>query len=195
MLQATAIVLAGGRSRRMGRDKAHLPLGDGTLLERLLGQVVPVFAEVLLSVDHAQRYPEIDLPQIVDSEPGAGPLAALASTLAQATYPRAFVVACDIPELPASLVQFLLEGLDQPAADGLLPEAVIPTVGRRPQYLLAAYRPIIAPRLHDAVGRGKRAAACVVDLSRARLIPLSQLPVNLNTPEQYRRYLQKTNRS
>jgi molybdopterin-guanine dinucleotide biosynthesis protein A len=182
---ASAIVLAGGRSRRMGRDKAALPIGDRTMLQHILAQLEPHVGELLISVDQPGRYPEIGaVAEVVDRFPGAGPLAALASALAQVRHERALVVACDVPELPLSLIETLLIGVQEPGGD-----AVIPTIEERPQYLLAAYRSAIAPTLIEAVQRGKRAAGCLLDLVRVRLVALTGPSCNLNTPQQYQHYL------
>ena len=82
IIDCTAVVMAGGRSRRMGCDKATLRLGEQTLLQRVVDVVQPLFAELRVSV----RAPRADLPwpQICDRHQDAGPLAGLCAALEDA---------------------------------------------------------------------------------------------------------------
>lgn len=126
----TAIVMAGGRSRRMGGDKATLRLGEQTLLQRVIGVVQPIFGELRVSV----RQPRADLPwpQICDEHQGAGPLAGLCAALAQAKTPWIFALATDMPFAEPALIELLAQ-----RRAGF--EAVVPVVGGHPQPLAAYY--------------------------------------------------------
>lgn len=126
----TALILAGGNSQRMGRDKANLLLGEQTLLQRVVVVMQQVFPKVVVSVRQIRR--EIDLPQVCDDPSYAGPLAGLAAGLAYATTPWVFAVACDMP----FLVQPVIERLAQ-RREGY--QAVVPVVQGHPQPLAAFY--------------------------------------------------------
>jgi molybdopterin-guanine dinucleotide biosynthesis protein A len=126
----TAIILAGGDSQRMGRDKAGLLLGDQTLLQRVIATMQQVFPQIIVSV--RQRRPEINLPQVCDDHLNAGPLAGLAASLGHVTTPWAFVVACDMPFVVPSLVEQL-------AGYRSRHQAVVPVVQGYPQPLAAFY--------------------------------------------------------
>ena len=67
----TAIIMAGGDSSRMGRDKANVTLGEKTLLETVTATMQQLFPQVIVSV----RQPRvgIDLPQVCDEQPDGGP--------------------------------------------------------------------------------------------------------------------------
>lgn len=126
----TAIILAGGDSRRMGSDKAGLKLGEQTLLQRVTATMRQVFPSVILSV--RQPRPGIDLPQVCD-EPGVGgPLAGVLAALAAARTPWIFVVACDMPFVTPALVELL--GRYRAGY-----QAVVPVVQGHPQTLAAYY--------------------------------------------------------
>ncbi len=106
----TAIILAGGESRRMGHDKASLLLGGRTLLEQVIATMQQVFPCVIVSV--RQPRPEIHLLQVCDEpswqqQASAGPLAGLAAGLAGITTPWAFAVACDMPFVAPALAELL----------------------------------------------------------------------------------------
>ena len=126
----TAVIMAGGDSRRMGQDKANLQLGGRTLLQSVFATLQPLFPEVIVSV--RQPRPEIDLPQVCDDAAYSGPLAGLAAALAQASSPWIFVVACDMPFITPAVIEYLaLQRVDC--------QAVVPMVGGYPQPMAAFY--------------------------------------------------------
>lgn len=103
----TGVLLAGGKSRRMGEDKRHLLVGEQTLLERGLAVLRATFQDVLVVI--AQDSPPLDVEAHVvrDLVPDRGSLGGLYTGLMWATTPYIFVVACDMPFLdPAVIVEF-----------------------------------------------------------------------------------------
>lgn len=131
----TALILAGGESRRMGQDKASLKLGDQTLLQRVTNIVQPLFSDVIVSV--RQPRPDCDLPQVSDDPLHAGPLAGLAAGLARADTTWVFAVACDMPFITPQLIE-CLAGF-RSAEDYSQVDAVVPVVAGYPQPLAAFY--------------------------------------------------------
>jgi len=106
-IDVTGVLLAGGKSRRMGEDKRYLVVGEQTLLERGLAVLRSIFQEVLVVI--AQDSPPLDLDARVvrDLVPDCGSLGGLHAGLTQATTPYMFVVACDMPFLdPVVVAQF-----------------------------------------------------------------------------------------
>lgn len=151
----TAVILTGGRSTRMGRDKASLvpdPADGRTLARIVLDSLAPVAAHAL------QAGPAVDdLPGVAaidDQNPGAGPLAAIAQAL-PLVRPRNFAVvaACDMPSIAPALVEHLL---DRAAAD---PEAlcVLCSTDRGLEPLLSVWRPAAAVALDRAIAAGTTA--------------------------------------
>ena len=102
--EVTGILLAGGKSRRMGEDKRHLLVGEQTLLERGLAVLHSIFQEVLVVI--AQNSPPlgIDVRVVRDLVPDCGSLGGLYTGLIQATSPCIFVVACDMPFLNQEVI-------------------------------------------------------------------------------------------
>ena len=96
--QWTGVVLAGGKSSRMGRDKALVQVEGITLLDRAIEQLRPHAKEVLVIGDPA-RYTPIHAHVVPDDEPGNGPLGGLVTALAHARYVRVLVLACDMPNI------------------------------------------------------------------------------------------------
>lgn len=126
----TAIILAGGDSRRMGQDKATLRLGQHTLITHVQAIVQPLFAHVQVSV--RQPRADLELPQVCDALPAAGPLAGLCAALAQVDTAWIFAVATDMPFVQPALINTLA----QRRGDF---QAVVPVVHGHPQPLAAFY--------------------------------------------------------
>jgi len=103
-IDVTGILLAGGKSRRMGEDKKNLVVGEQTLLERELGVLHSIFQEVLVVI--AQDSPPLDVNARVvrDLVSDCGSLGGIYTGLKQATTPYIFVVACDMPFLDQTVI-------------------------------------------------------------------------------------------
>ena len=163
----TAIILAGGDSQRMGRDKANLLLGEQTLLERVVEAMQQTFPCVIVSV--RQPRPEINLPQVCDEPDVAGPLAGVIAALAKVKTPWTFIVACDMPFVAPALVELLAK-----SRSGY--QAVVPVVQGHQQTLAAFYASsaLGAMRAHLASG-GKNSLRAILDQLRVRYVDESEL--------------------
>ncbi|MBI3808491.1 MAG: molybdenum cofactor guanylyltransferase [Nitrospirae bacterium] len=100
----TGVLLAGGKSRRMGEDKRHLVVGEQTLLERGLAVLLSIFQEVLVVIAQDSPPLGVDARVVRDLVPDCGSLGGLYSGLMQATTPWVFVVACDMPFLNQAVI-------------------------------------------------------------------------------------------
>jgi len=105
----TGVLLAGGKSRRMGADKRFLHVGERTLLESCLEVLRSVFQEIVIVI--AQDSPELvtDAPVIRDLVPDCGSLGGLYTGLKQATTDDIFVVACDMPFLDSKTIGYFTD--------------------------------------------------------------------------------------
>ena len=157
-----AVVLAGGRSSRMGRDKALLTLPDGrTALGAVLDAASAVASPVLLAIDTVEHLallrPAIggrEVRLLLDDQPGSGPLAVLARAIGASTAPLLLALAIDMPLLRPELLRLLADRLLAGLGDGYL--AVVPRVGGIEQPLCAAYAATLAPRVEAALATGRR---------------------------------------
>ena len=147
---AAAIVLCGGRSRRMGRDKAALPFGSGSLAAHVIRRLPETIDEVWIVAREGQELPA-DLPAHVsvarDTAEGLGPLAGIAAGLRAISSARAFVTGCDSPHLDPALVAHVLaigEGrrLTIPRVDGHL----VPTCAVYARSLLETAESLLAEK-------------------------------------------------
>lgn len=184
-LDATLLLLAGGLSRRMGRPKPLLPVGDTTLAEWVVHKLAPDFRQLLVAAPGEEGLPpELHRYLVRDVHLGAGPLAGIEAGLAAATYPVMVAVACDMPAVTPALLRRLVA-----AIDGY--DAAVPRVGGRPEPTCAAYAPGAAGPIAAALGAGRyRAGDALAELDVRWLD--GEDPgqfVNLNTPAEYRRFL------
>lgn len=108
-MNVTGVILAGGKSRRMGEDKRFLQVGEATLLDRTVSVMAKLFPEVLIII--AQDSPLLTVAGCTvyrDLIADCGSLGGLYTGLAQATNERVFVVACDMPFLNPDMIQWFL---------------------------------------------------------------------------------------
>ncbi|WP_165847798.1 bifunctional molybdenum cofactor guanylyltransferase MobA/molybdopterin-guanine dinucleotide biosynthesis adaptor protein MobB [Ammonifex thiophilus] len=132
MVEATGVVLAGGKSTRLGRNKAFLECEGEPLITRVVNSLRRVFPEVIV-VGDPELYGGLADRVVSDIFPGAGPLAGIHAGLVHAFHEVIFVSACDLPFVNEKLalgITRYIEGYD----------AAIPCVGGRLEPLFAAYR-------------------------------------------------------
>ena len=108
MAEITAVILAGGKSRRLGIDKAALRLGDKTLLEGIV-QKMSALSEEIIVVGDSLPYPLSGIRLVADIYPGCGPLGGIHAGLTVASNFHSLVVACDMPFLNLELLQYMVE--------------------------------------------------------------------------------------
>ena len=131
-MSAVGFAVAGGSSRRMGRDKALLRWGEGDLLGHTLFRLRAVVPEVHILAGRELRYTDRGVPVDTDPVSGAGSLAGLLAALDAAGGRAALLLAVDLPLVPAGLLSRLLALL--PGSD-----AVVPVSERGPEPLCAVY--------------------------------------------------------
>src|SRR5258708_22440920 len=106
-----AFILVGGKSSRMGSDKALLELHGAPLIHRSADLLNPLFARITL-VGHPERYADFRMPALVDRWPDAGPLGGIGTALAAARAPWCLMLACDMPFVTNEWITFLLGEID-----------------------------------------------------------------------------------
>jgi molybdenum cofactor guanylyltransferase len=103
-IEVTGVLLAGGKSRRMGEDKRYLVVGEETLIERGLSVLRSTFQEVLVVIAQDSPPLGLDAKVVRDLVPECGSLGGLYTGLMQAATPWIFVVACDMPFLDQAVI-------------------------------------------------------------------------------------------
>ncbi|HEY9898516.1 MAG TPA: molybdenum cofactor guanylyltransferase [Pantanalinema sp.] len=181
-----AVLLAGGKSQRMGRDKSRLPFGDEPLAARVYNTLGRVFPRVVV-VTNQPDFPVAGAFCIGDRHPGNGPLEGLASAFEAIEADRVLLVACDMPFLEPALLRALASEPDDA-------DVIAPCTPRGREPLLAIYSRRLLPVLRERLGAGDCRVCGLIDDVRYREIPPEALRAhdpelrsfwNLNHPEDY----------
>lgn len=192
MDRVSGIVLAGGRSQRMGRPKALLRLGDMTIIERVVAVVAAVTTEVMVIANEPAAYSYLGVRLVADRVPGRGPLAGIHAGLLAAAGERAVVAACDLPFLEEAVLRHLLA-----ASEGY--DVTVPVVRGYPEPLVGVYAKTCLPAVEKVLLASERPK--VVDLYqcvRVHYVPESELAplvnvarafLNVNTPGDWEKAL------
>ncbi|BBY41876.1 molybdenum cofactor guanylyltransferase [Mycolicibacterium celeriflavum] len=175
-----AVILAGGASRRMGRDKATLPYEGTTLVQRMVDILKPRCAPVFVIAAPGQALPALDAEILRDEARGVGPLLATGRGLraaAEAGSALAFVAAVDMPLLTVELIDELAGPAERLGAD-----VVLPWDGRD-HYLAGVYRTALAGRVAELVAAGERSMRALVQrVDTQRIVMTEQAALtNVNT--------------
>lgn len=188
VMRRSAIVLCGGRSTRMGRDKASLPFGGETLLSRVVRLVREAVDDVVVVAREGQRLPDgFDRQAVRDPAEGFGPLAGMAAGLRHTAADRAFVVACDTPFLRSAMIGRLLD-----LSQGY--DAAVPLVGGHAMTLAAVYDVSVAPIAEQLIAARDLRVRGLLDRIRVRIVQAHELrdvdPAlesfrTCHTPEEY----------
>ncbi|MDQ7041401.1 MAG: molybdenum cofactor guanylyltransferase [Rhodothermus sp.] len=179
----TALLLAGGRSRRFGTDKARAEVNGKPMLQRVYEVARELTQHVLLSVradgDFYFDLVPPAIPRLLDPVPEAGPLAGLVAGLRAAQTPWLLALACDLPSLTPETLRLLLEARSSDT------DAVVPvTSGNRRQPLCALYRVHVVQSVAEAqLATGRYALQELLDHLAITSLPLPDAPLhNVNTP-------------
>jgi molybdenum cofactor guanylyltransferase len=201
MVDSAAIVLAGGRSSRMGSPKAALDWHGSTLLRRVTGIVGRAVAGPVVVVSApGQALPDLapTVEVVADAREGRGPLQGLAAGLEAVgdRAQRAYVSSTDVPLLHPGFVQHVLRRLGDDV------DVVLPEIGGHRQPLSAAYRVDLLPTVDELIAADKMKPAFLFERCRvlhltagqmledrtlARLDPRLESVSNLNEPADYQR--------
>jgi molybdopterin-guanine dinucleotide biosynthesis protein A len=186
MTRVTGVVLAGGKSRRMGGSpKALLEFGGRPLIQHIVETLGSVCPDCLIVTNSPQLYAFLDRPMVGDVFPEGGALGGIYSGLAAAPGQAALSVACDMPFLSPELLAYLA---------GRAPEAdvVIPDVAGELQPLHAVYGKACLPAMERRLVQGRLKITGFFDEVRvlriateeiARLADPALVFANLNTPD------------
>jgi molybdopterin-guanine dinucleotide biosynthesis protein A len=104
----TTVIMAGGKSSRMGTDKSFVPLLGKPMIEHVLDSVAGIGREQVLITNKPEEYAYLNLPMYGDIYPDKGPLGGFHSALTHAGTPYILVVACDMPWLNRTLLEYMV---------------------------------------------------------------------------------------
>ncbi|MCA9001664.1 MAG: molybdenum cofactor guanylyltransferase [Planctomycetes bacterium] len=185
----TGVIFCGGKSQRMGRDKALLELSGESLLQRVARTLEPHVSQVVLSTGSSVRYSTLGLDCWLDLEEGLGPIGGLQAALTSSETPWILAAACDLPGLNSQGVNALLSAV----RSGDL--AVLFGSAGQPEPLFALYHRDLLPRVESAIRSGQRRMISALGLEESDPAPVrwvnleadvrSKMLFNVNHPEDW----------
>lgn len=193
----TGVILAGGKSRRMGRNKALLEIGGERIIVKTVSLFKSIFKEVILVTNTPEEYADIDVKIVADIFPGKGSLGGIYTGLAYASCDYSFVVSCDMPFLKKGLIEHLINMRD--GFDVVVPKLMDGYEPLHAVYSKRCLKPIEALIKKDDLRIiGFYPDVKVRDILEAELAPFNSEPspfININTPEDYMAAFKKSRRN
>lgn len=187
-METTGIILAGGKSSRMGTNKALLILDGKTVIERIAEELSAAVDHLIVVTNMPKEYSFLQLPMIKDRFLGRGPLAGIEAGLSLSTTEKNLIVACDMPFISAELGSYLLSKLDDC-------QAAVPERGGQRHPLFAAYKKEVRNCAEMFLKEEKLAIRNMLNCIQTMYINIDslKLPINeislfnMNHPEEYKR--------
>lgn len=188
-MKAGAIILSGGQSRRMGTNKALLPIAQKPSIERIKDELEKHFQEMILVCNDLEAYQFLNIKMVQDQYPGKGPLAGIHAGLSASKNEINLVVACDMPFISAGLGTILVENVKEF-------DAVVPVIEGKRHPLFAVYRKNIVKEIKSCLENDSLRMTQLLDSLNVFYMTeedlqayddksLAQIFFNMNHPEEY----------
>ncbi len=103
----TAIVLAGGKSKRMGKEKALLHIGEKTLIEIMIDKLKTLFPNIILSTNSPENFTFLKIRMVEDFYKNVGPLGGIHAGLTESNTEKNFIISCDLPLMSTEMIEYL----------------------------------------------------------------------------------------
>lgn len=146
-MKACALILSGGKSSRMGTNKALLEIDGKTTIERIRDELQTICDDLILVTNEPETYRFLNLKIVADEFPGKGPLAGIHTGLKASDFEVNFVTACDMPFVSAELAAALIQNIGHY-------DAVIPVIEGKQHPLFAVYKKAIAADVEQCLENG-----------------------------------------
>ncbi len=183
----TGVILAGGQNSRLpGKKKTFQKIGDVTILENIYGLFSNLFKEVIIVVNEPREFAGLNMSIVTDVIPSKCALAGLHTGLFYASFPYAYVTACDTPFVKQSVVEYIVNQIE-PSYD-----VIIPRTDDGLEALSAVYSKDCIPLIENNLGKNIFMIKKFFRKKKVKEIPVEQLKAldpemqfifNVNTPE------------
>ena len=191
-MKTAAVILAGGMSRRMGRDKAALPFGEETMLSHLVHTYQPYFDVTAVSLNTPGRFDTAGAMEVVDRRPGEGPMAGLEAAFLDTGADVIFLTGTDLPFGDPALARHLVESLGTH-------DICLIRSDKGPEPLFAVYSSRCLSAIRKSLEEGRRSMYGVIHQMDTLELPAESLPQfdiarilsNVNDPEEYAKALER----
>jgi molybdopterin-guanine dinucleotide biosynthesis protein A len=155
-MKATAIILSGGKSSRMGTNKALLKINEKTNIERIADTLNGLFDDIILVTNDPKTFQFLGLKMVSDHYPGMGPLAGVHAGLKASKNDVNFIVACDMPFVSGPLAMTLVNKCGYY-------DAVIPVINGSQHPLFSVFKKKVANQVAQNIEEGRLAMRGLLD--------------------------------
>ncbi|WP_031514934.1 molybdenum cofactor guanylyltransferase [Desulfofalx alkaliphila] len=185
-MKASAAILAGGKSSRMGTNKAFLEVRSCRIIDHTMDELKKVSDDILLITNKPEEYKGLGVRLAKDIYPGMGPLSGIHSALVHAGHRAVLVVACDMPFIEAGLARYLISFADDY-------QVIIPVVDGYHEPLFAVYSTSCVPHIERCILQGKRRVIDFFSSVRVKYVNEEEISkvanlelvfYNVNTPKE-----------
>ncbi len=162
----TAIILAGGRSLRLGQNKALQAIAGKSLIQWVVDRLAIISTEIIIATAHGEAIPcssPVKIKTVADIYPGKGPLVGIYSGLIASSSSRAIVVGCDTPFLNGSLLEYMTRVI----ADS---DVALPRIGQMIEPLCAVYSRSCSAPIQGLLEQDERRISKLLSMVKVRYI-------------------------
>jgi molybdenum cofactor guanylyltransferase len=187
-MKSGVIILSGGKSSRMGTNKALLPIEEKPNIARIKEELETKFKEMILITNEPDSYEFLQIPTVSDKYPGFGPLAGIHAGLLASNQEVNLIIACDMPFVSAGIGTILVENIE-----GY--DAVVPVINGMKHPLFAVYHKRILPIIEESLLQSRLRIKHVLDQINTLYVSEKELQkqgkelehifFNMNHPEEY----------
>jgi molybdenum cofactor guanylyltransferase len=147
-MKAAAIILSGGKSSRMGTNKALLKINEKTNIEHMIETLKVHFDDIILVTNEPEHYQFLGVTMVADHYSNKGPLAGFHAGLTASAYDVNFIVACDMPFVTGELAETLVNNINHY-------DAVVPVVNGKMQTLCTAFQKSTVTNIEECIESGR----------------------------------------
>jgi molybdopterin-guanine dinucleotide biosynthesis protein A len=185
-VKTTGIILAGGKSSRMGTNKALLDLNGRRVIEGIAERLRNITDEMVVVTNTLADYEFLQLPMVEDNWKGMGPLAGMEAGLTVSKTEYNLIVACDMPFISVELGQYLLTCLDES-------QAAVPVIDGTRHPLFAAYRREVLTEVRKSLEKNELRMGHLLQNVHVKIIT-EDLLVSLGLPNEEQYFFNMNNR-
>lgn len=184
MKNITGIILAGGKSSRMGTDKGLLELNGKKIIKYIIEQLTPN-SDALILISNNERYTELGFPVYSDTIKDCGPMGGIFTALEKSQTENNMIVSCDIPNITSEIIAYIIENIGKE-------EALVPIHDGHIEPLCGVYKKSAAIKFRRLLDTGNYKMKDALKTLNTRYIDVSEHPdfsentfLNINTPQEF----------
>ena len=183
----TGVILAGGSSKRYGKNKAFLKIGSARLIDSIIQEMKTIFKRVILITNEKKKYEYLEVPIVEDLVKGLGPLGGIYTGLMSIPDQAGFFVACDMPLINRQLVRYMVDIKGNH-------RAVVPAVADKIEPLHAIYFQSCLKPIRHLIDSNRYQVRLFYDYIPVRYVKEDEIRkfccpskafLNINTPDEF----------